>query len=171
MPMVDPAMPAASGSPRWMRVVLVLSLALNLLVAGATLGLVLRGGPTPMAGRDPGFGPFAAALSPEDRTALRRDWIARTVTEGDGRRAMRVDMRALLGALRADPFDASAMRAALARVGDRTAGRLQLGMSLIEDRVISLSPAERLAFADRLESELRRGPRRRGNRRDDAPDP
>jgi uncharacterized membrane protein len=159
MPKDDPVTPAPA--PRWMRILLVVSLALNLLVAGATLGMVLRGGPPLAEGREVGFGPFAAALSPEDRSELRRAFIARSIAEGDGRRAMREDMRALLGALRADPFDADALRAALAHVAGRHAGRLELGLSLIEDRVLAQSPEERLAFADRLERELRRGPRRR----------
>ena len=164
MPMDDPVTPAA---PRWMRLLLVVSLSLNLAVAGATVGMILRGGPPPVAVRDLGFGPFAAAFSPEDRAALRRDWIARTGAAGDGRRAMREDMRALLDTLRADPFDQGALRTILARGAARTTGRLQLGMALIEDRVGTLSPSERRAFADRLEQDLRRGPRRR----DTAPAP
>ena len=109
MPTVDPVAPA---SPRWMRLLLLASLALNLLIAGTGVGMILRGGPPPVAVRDLGFGPFAAALSPEDRAALRRDWAARSGAKGDGRRALREDIRALLDTLRADPFDAdSASRA------------------------------------------------------------
>ena len=166
MPTVDPVAPAA---PRWMRLLLLASLALNLLIVGTSVGMILRGGPPPVAVRDLGFGPFAAALSPEDRAALRRDWAARSGAKGDGRRALREDIRALLDTLRADPFDAPALRAIMARGAERTAGRLHLGMALIEDRLVALSAAERLAFADRLERELRRGPRRRDARRDDAP--
>ena len=166
MPTVDPVAPA---SPRWMRRLLLASLALNLLIAGTSVGMILRGGLPPVAVRDLGFGPFAAALSPEDRAALRRDWAARSGAKGDGRRALREDIRALLDTLRADPFDAPALRAIMARGAERTAGRLHLGMALIEDRLVALSAAERLAFADRLERELRRGPRRRDARRDDAP--
>ena len=168
MPMVDPLVPA---SPRWMRLLLVASLALNLLIAGTGVGMILRGGPPPVAVRDLGFGPFAAALSPEDRAELRRAWLARTGTQDDGRRAVRADIRALLDTLRADPFDPGALRAIIARGTVRTTGRLQLGMSLIEGRVLALSPKDRLAFADRLERELRRGPRHRDARRDDVPAP
>jgi Heavy-metal resistance len=67
MPKDDPV-PAAPRAPgRWMRVALVLSLAVNLLVAGMAVGVALRGGPPETAVRDLGFGPFAAALSPADR--------------------------------------------------------------------------------------------------------
>ena len=177
MPMDEPvtAAPVAPvapvAAPRWMRIALVVSLALNLLIAGAAIGMVLRGGPPPVAVRDLGFGPFAAALSPEDRAALRRDWLARTAAQGDGRRGMREDMRALLATLRAEPFDPEALRAILSRGAARTAGRLDLGLSLIEGRVTALSQAERMDFADRLEHEFRRGPRKRGTRRDDGPAP
>ena len=171
MPMDDPATPLQTASPRWMRVVLVVSLALNLLVAGATVGMVLRGGPPPVAVRDLGFGPFTAALLPEDRAALRRDWLARSDGAGDGRRAMRADMHALLGVLRAEPFDPEALHVILERGAERTSGRLELGLSLIEGRVKALSTAERLAFADRLERELRHGPRNLEVRRDVSPAP
>lgn len=171
MPMDDPVMPAPATAPRWMRLALVVSLSLNLLVAGAALGMLLRGGPPPVAVRDLGFGPFAAALSPEDRVELRRAWLARTQGAGDGRRAMREDMRALLDILRAEPFDPEALRVILARGEERTAKRLELGLSLIHDRVTALSQAERLAFADRLEREMRRGPRKRAPRRNQALSP
>jgi len=154
-----------------MRVVLVVSLALNLLVAGATVGMVLRGGPPPVAVRDLGFGPFTAALSPEDRAALRREWLARSGGAGDVRRATREDLRALLAVLRAEPFDPKALHVILERGAERTSGRLELGLSLIEGRVKALSTAERLAFADRLERELRHGPRNLEVRRDVSPAP
>jgi uncharacterized membrane protein len=159
MPMDNPPPAAAPGAPRWMRILLVVSLALNLLILGAAAGMILRGGPGPQAVRDLGFGPFAAALSPEDRAALRQAWVASG--GGEGRRATRDEMRRLLDLLRADPFDAAALSAHVARGSERMAGRLQLGMSLIEERILALSPADRLAFADRLEKELGRAPRRR----------
>jgi uncharacterized membrane protein len=159
MPMDNPPPPAVPGAPRWMRVLLGLSLALNLLILGAVAGVALRGGPGPQAVRDLGFGPFAAALSPEDRAALRRAWMASG--GGEGRRAARAEMRGLLDLLRADPFDAAAFSAHLARGSERMAGRLHLGMTLIEERILALPPADRLAFADRLERAMRRGPRRR----------
>ena len=159
MPKDDPVTPAPAASPRWMRVLLVVSLALNLLIAGAVVGLALRGGPPSDGGRDVGFGPFAAALSPEDRSALRRDFIARTLADGTSRRDRREDMRALLGALRAEPFDANALQDAMTRLSERMSGRLDLGLSLIRERISGMADAERQAFADRLEREMRRSRR------------
>ena len=60
-------------------------------------------------------------------------------------------------AARSEPFDPAAMKSALAAIETRNAERLQLGRSLIETRLIEMSPSERAAFADRLEKGLRRG--------------
>ena len=59
--------------------------------------------------------------------------------------------------MRADPFDPAALKAALAALEARNAERLELGRTLIETRLIEMSPEERAAFADRLEKGLRRG--------------
>jgi hypothetical protein len=62
--------------------------------------------------------------------------------------------------LRADPFDAEALRNVVANQGDRMAARLALGQDLILARIAAMTPAERAAFADRLERRLERGPKR-----------
>lgn len=161
MPTDDPVTaPPAPAAPRWMRVALVVSLALNLLVAGVLIGMALRGTPPGGPSRDIAIGPFAAAFAPEDREALRRAFIARSLGEG-GRRERREDMRALLGALRAEPFDAEAAHDVFLRLSARMKGRLDTGFALIEERIAAMPGAERQAFADRLEQEFRR-PRRAG---------
>jgi uncharacterized membrane protein len=146
-------------TPRWVQVLLVVSLAANLMVAGLVVGAWLRGGPHGMAGRDPGFGPFAAALSDDDRRALRRAFLSRMPEMRENRMALRRDMQGVLAALHADPFDAaaldSAMDAALARLGDR----ISVGQSLLVERITAMDSTERTAFADRLETALARGPR------------
>ena len=67
----NPSSPSP-GAPRWMRVLLVLSLALNLLVAGLLIGDALTGG-GPGRGPRPAemaLGPVAQALDPADRRAI-----------------------------------------------------------------------------------------------------
>lgn len=152
--------PRAAG--RWTRIALVVSLALNLAVAGVVAGAMIRGGPMHRGemGRDPGFGPFTEALSPEDRTALRRAFLQNAPEFRDGRRALRADFAQILAGLRAEPFDRDAMAALLARQQERMATRLQLGQRLILDRVAEMTPEARAAFADRLEQSLARAPRR-----------
>lgn len=149
--------PQAPTAPRWMKIALVVSVALNLAVAGLVLGAWLGDGPHKGMPRDLSFGPFSEALSDADRRALRKDLMGRAGEFRSSRDAARAEFVALLGALRADPFDPAAMTAALTAIETRNAERLDLGRSLIETRLIEMSAAERRAFADRLEMGLRRG--------------
>lgn len=152
------------GKPRnRMRILLVASLALNLLIVGLVAGAMLGGhrdhGRDP-ALRDLGFGPFIAALPPDDRAAL-RDALRR---EAGALRANRAEMRAIfdafLSGLRADPFDAAALRRVVedqqAKIGERQA----LGRELLWQRIEAMDSAERRAYADALQRKLRRKPPR-----------
>lgn len=149
---------------RWVRVALAVSLAINLAVAGIVAGAVLRdGGPmhNKMMTGDLGFGPFTDALLIDDRAALRSAFLAAAPDMRDTRRAMRADFTDLLAQLRMVPFDADALRAAFDRQNTRTSDRLQLGQRLIFDLLIGMDDASRQAFAERLEKNLSRGPKRR----------
>jgi uncharacterized membrane protein len=156
---------AAARPGRGLKIALALSLGLNLLIAGVVIGTLIGGaGRPPGEVRDLGFGPFAEALSPEDRAALRQAFLAEAPDLRGMRRAMRSDMAGLLAALRADPFDPAALRAALDAQDARAQGRLDLGKRLLADRLIALTPAERAAFADRLQAAMTHG---RGHRGED----
>lgn len=152
--------PAATRVPTWLKVVLTVSVALNLAVAGLALGAFLkdgrRHGGMP---RDLSFGPFSEALGPEDRQALRTALRERLPEVRTERAAARAEFDTLLAALRSTPFDPAALTASLDAIETRLTGRIQLGRSLIEERLLGLSEAERTAFADRLENGLRRGDR------------
>lgn len=146
---------------RWLRLALILSVALNLAVAGVVAGAWLRAGPgerraPDAAVRDLGFGPFAGALSEEDRRALRRAYLQRSPDLREVRRQMRADMAGVLAALRAEPFAPDALQSALRDAGARTAERLELGQSLLLERIEAMTPEARRAFADRLEAGLTR---------------
>lgn len=148
--------PSASG--RGLRIALAVSVALNLAVAGLALGAWLGdGGPHRAMPRDLSFGPFSEALSDADRKALRHGLLNRAGEFRTSRQAAQAEFTALLQALRAAPFDAADLRDALGAIESRTAQRLELGRSLIEARLVEMTDAERLAFADRLEQSLRRG--------------
>lgn len=164
--MTEPAPQApvtpASGDPRpgrGLKIALVISVALNLAVAGLVLGAWLGDGHRKGMPRDLTFGPFSEALSDADRRELRKALMSRAGEFRTSREAARADFEGLLGALRADPFDPAAMTAALAAIETRNAERLELGRSLIETRLTEMSTEERRAFADRLEKGLRRGGR------------
>ena len=153
------AVPVRTG--RGLRIALGLSLAVNLLVLGLVGGAVLHGPPERFHdSRDMSFGPFAEALRPEDRKALRREIFERAPELREGRERRRQDLAGLLQALRADPFDPAGIEAVMSAQQDRLAGQLALGAAVIRDHLIALPAAERLAFADRLEATLSRGPDR-----------
>ena len=156
-PATAPATAPAAG--RGVKIALALSLALNLAVVGLAAGAFLREGHGRGMPRDLSFGPFSEALSLEDRRALRRALMDKAPAFRESRAEAREEFAALLTSLRASPFDPAAMESALAAIEARNADRLELGRRLIAARLAEMSDADRLAFADRLEKGLRRGPR------------
>lgn len=149
------APPARPGPSRWLRRLLILSLAANLLVAGVLAGAALR--PTPPesravpASRSLGFGPWAGGLTRDDYRALRRELAASGMDFRAIAAADRADHEALIAALRAEPFDPATLDAVAARQRERAIARMDLGERLIRDHVAARSPAERRAMATRME--------------------
>lgn len=155
--MTDPANPISSAKPtgRWTRILLVLSLGLNVLIIGLGVGAALRDGPG-RGGRDFGLGPLSEALSMEDRKDLRDAFLERHPDARADRRAMRADFEALIVVLRADPFDPAALESAIATIAERNADLLETGRDLVVEHLKSMDTAGRAAFADRLEKGLRK---------------
>lgn len=149
--MSDAGKGRASRVKTW---VLVGSLSLNLLVAGLAVGLVVKG---PMGPHDLGFGLFDEALRPEDRRALREALRERSGDLRAARRQMTADLDGVLAALRAEPFDAAKLQAALAVQQNHLTERLQIGTEAIGAYLAGLSREERLAVAARLEDRQRHG--------------
>jgi uncharacterized membrane protein len=163
-----PGQGGAAGPGRAVKIVLAISLAINLAVAGLFLGNLLKNrtdGPRPQSVRDLGFGLFAPALTDEDRRELRRAFVERAPDMREARRAMREDLAEMLEAIRAAPFDPARLEAVLDRSSLRASERRDLGEALILDHLATLDQTERAAFADRLEQGLRR---RFSGRRDDG---
>jgi uncharacterized membrane protein len=152
--------PGPPQSSRGLKIALVVSVALNLIVAGLVAGAWLGNKHHKGMPRDLSFGPFSEAFSPEDRRALRAALSERAGEFRTSREAARAEFEGLLAVLRADPFDPAALAAALTAIERRNAERLELGRSLIEARVIAMSAGQRQAFADRLEQALRRNPKK-----------
>ena len=163
IPPVTP--PFAAGSPptpssRGLKIALAVSVALNLAVLGLGLGNAFHGwrhGPGDMV-RSIGFGPFTEALEPKDRAAMKDQFLAKMPDFRAERQRMQADTAAVLSVLRVVPFDPAALHAALGTMEGHITERMGLGRALIEDFINTLSPADRLAFASRLEDSLRRGP-------------
>lgn len=149
---------APASKRRALHWVLMASLAVNLAVAGLALGAFVRGGPGGHdMGRNLGFGPYDAALLPEDRDRLRAAMRAKSGDLRSARAEAVTDMATVLSALRADPFDPAALDQALSQQMDHLSARMRLGSATMRDFLASLSPDERQAFADRLEDRMKRG--------------
>lgn len=149
-----------AGTPGWIKLLLVVSLALNLLVAGLAAGFILRGPPSSgfFAGVPvDGIRSFQRAMPDSERAALRRDLRARS---GEFRR-LRADMQQmreqLLAELSREPFSEQEFRAVI----DRQAELLQAAGLTLRDvltaRVAAMDPQTRAEFAQRLRAEGRRG--------------
>lgn len=152
--MAEPDKPAATArGGKWVTWALVLSVGINLFVA-AVLGAGLR---HHREGRDVRFGPFTAALSREDRAALREAFLAAAPDARDHRREMADDMARLAAALRAEPWDPAVAAGVLERQGARAAERFALGRRLFLERLGRMTPEARAALAGRIEQMMARG--------------
>lgn len=147
----------------WGRVLLAGSLALNLLVLGMAGGLVLNRMDEHHRAPSPErilmrYGPYARALSPEDRLALRDDLRREASQLRAGRQDLRRDFDRLFAALRAQPYDPEAVSAAIEAQQGRVRAQVDEVQRMLLERVSAMSAEERAGFADRLERILRHGP-------------
>jgi uncharacterized membrane protein len=147
------------GMSTAMRVVLVVSLALNLAVAGVVAGWWLRhggahGGGDHRARLDMVGGPLSRALSEADRREIGREIVRAMRAEGAGREELRESMVALVAELRAEPFDAGAVAARLAAQRAAFTERFEMGQAALVAHLAAMTGAERAAYADRLEAEI-----------------
>lgn len=144
----------------WVKILLVASLALNLLVLGVVAGALLSGprdrDRNPLL-RDLGFGPFVTALPKKDRAALTLDLRKKSGPFLANRRELRRSMDEILSALRAEPFDAESFAALIQRQRTWIQERQDLGAAALVARISQMSPTERAAYADALRERLRKG--------------
>ena len=156
--MDDAPQTAIRRTPLWIKILLAVSLALNLAVVGLVAGFAMRGGP--MAGRTPAIGyamPYVLAL-PHD---MRRDVFGavRQDKSYPNRRARREEYRRMISALRATPFDAAAVEAILARQAEGASRVQSAAQAAWLKAVARLSDEERMTYTKRMEDALeRRGP-------------
>ena len=158
-----PESDARAGAGRWTKVVLVLSLALNLFVIAVIVGASFghHRWRSPHGGvHDVGVGLFTEVLTRRDRAALRDAFLAAAPDFRDQRRAAQDDFAELADALRQDPFDPARVDALVARHGARLADRLDLGRRLLSERFDAMTSTERAELADRIDERLKRGWRR-----------
>ncbi|MDE0698916.1 MAG: periplasmic heavy metal sensor [Boseongicola sp.] len=150
----------------WVKPLLFVSLALNLVVIGAFVGRALapdrpRWGDG-VAGPVRGVigEPFAHALGPGDRGALHDKLTGKRPHLQASRGRLRDLLDELLVALRAEPFQPDEVRRILQEQRGVAEERQLLGQTLLLERLEAMSPEERSAYADRLERSLKRFRRR-----------
>ena len=146
----------ARRCPTWIKIVLGLSLALNLAIVGLVAGVALRSGPP--GGRTPAMGyalPYVIALPREDRRAV-FDAVRQDKSLPD-RRARRADYAAMMEALQAAPFDRDAVQTILARQGEGGARVQRAAQAQWLDVVETMSQDERVEYVQRIQDVLKRG--------------
>ncbi len=152
----------APKNRRWVKILLVLSLALNLLIVGMVVGALtghrFGGGDagSRIALRDISHGPYTRALSVEDRKVIGEMMRKELGTDRENIPKLRQSYRALLRALRADTYDAAKVRHLIDEQQAFVVSRQQLGQRLMLERFSAMTPSQRRAFAKRLERVLAR---------------
>ena len=148
--------PGRRGCPGWMKLLLIVSLAANLAVAGLVIGHAFR----PNEERGGGRGPdrtigWIVEMMPEERREFALNHFAGAREEIAAARANRgALLAAVVAAIRAEPFDPAGLDAALDALFDRRA----TGRSVVRERMVTLlaqlTPAERDAFAARFAARM-----------------
>ncbi|MGI3168022.1 periplasmic heavy metal sensor [Pseudooceanicola sp. C21-150M6] len=159
----DPA-PRRMGWP--LRLLLLVSLGLNLLVAGVVAGHMMNGRPERNVPRvDRMIGPLTFALSEKDRREIGRELRREYRTARPSHDDVAEEYRGLITALRANPFDPSVVETVLDRQAETATTRLMRGQTVLMDRISGMSTQDRSEFADRLEEGLLRMERRLKDRK------
>lgn len=161
-----PVMPGTAPQPGggmggWTRAILIGSLLLNLVLIGAIAGAGFshreaRDIRDRRLGGDTGVALLFEALPPDERRALRRAVMSDLREGGAIRQEVVADTRAMLAAIRSEPFDRSALEPVLERQRQRVTRLFEVGWGQMIDALERMSPAERAAYADALEQAIRR---------------
>ncbi|MEO0402865.1 MAG: periplasmic heavy metal sensor [Pseudomonadota bacterium] len=145
--------------PWWVKILLALSLALNLGIAGMVAGVAISGGP--MGGQGPAVGyamPYLVALPKEQRRAVFKT-VRNDKTLPD-RRARRADYSDMMTALAAEPFERAAVEAILSRQADGVDRVQSVAQSQWLDLVAEMPAQERADYIERIKEVLERAPKR-----------
>lgn len=157
------------GGPGWIRIILGLSLSLNLLIfaaAGAALWK-FSGSRTHPEMRAGALWPIVLALPRDDRAILRQAYDV-TARNGQGAGAATEEGTArpaflpeFVAALRQEPFDTAPVHALLRAHAEGRYRRALAGHGALVDRIGLMSADERLDYASRIEEMAARGNARR----------
>lgn len=154
--MADPVQTPARGMRRGLRILLVVSLALNLAVVGVVAGSAFSGRwrDGPPRGFDIALGPLASALDRADRDAIRDQLRASSNGKPRTPREAMSDFREILTLLRSADFDPEVLEDLLIQQGSRSANLRDQAQSALVARIAQMTPEQRIALAGRMEQQL-----------------
>jgi uncharacterized membrane protein len=176
----DPSPPAApapapAATGRGLRWLLIASLALNLLVAGALAGLWLKGPPPHGPHRGgPSATAFGLMMFSRDLPPERREAVRKPLREARrAARPLREDMRAArtraAEVLAAPDFTAEKLKAAMDEIGAVETRLRGSGVDALVGAVGALTPEERRKLSEVWKRRLEQGERRKGKQGRDGP--
>lgn len=146
-------------SGRILKLVLVISLGINLAIGGLAVG-VWSIGETKRPPSPDAVAFLSFALPQEHRDALREQLVSRRAELRANRAAINQMRRQMIEALQAEPFDIAAIEAILQRQRDRFLALGELAHSALLERIEILTPEERVIYMKSLERQDRRPERR-----------
>ncbi len=162
------SLPPKSGMSKRSRLLLVVSLSLNVLIVMALVGAHFapderRAGPPRV--KDLGASALFAAIPADEQAGFRASLREKIKTgKRPDRRALRQLNDTLLVALRAEPFDTVAVAKALEATEAARRQQLLIGQEAFVAYLAKMTPEQRQKMADTLEEQFRKGPRG-GNKR------
>ena len=179
---IPPSTPTGGGPKRWVSVLLFASLAVNVLVIGVVAGAIIKGpqfseeevrrsnGPgggssdgrrrPPGIIQEAGIGPYARALTKEDRDAMRRDVRGRLGDLRSYHEGIRGAVSDVIQVVRRPDLQRADLEAELMDQVRAVDALRSLGIDLLTDRIMAMSVEERAAFADRMQEGLNKARKR-----------
>lgn len=149
-----------SGStPRWIKALLAGSLALNFAVIAGAIGVAVTFDgppPPPKDGGMFGISGYVRALEDGPRKEFGRA-VREAMPQPPSRESFRAQAQATLDLIRAEPFDAAALDAQLNTMAQRFEVGRKTGDRVFVQIIEEMSPAERAAYAERLEKRIEKG--------------
>jgi uncharacterized membrane protein len=166
--MAETAPDRAPGAPLWMKIVLALSLGVNLVALGTVAGRIARADPErAIPFNSLGLRYVIRTLPEDDRAAFAEAAAELHAIVGPARARIAEDRKHMIALVGAESFDAGAMRALLRDQSARLAAATVATGDRLIDTLAALGPEARRRFAEALGK-----PRDRARRRDgSAPAP
>ena len=138
------------------RIILVSSLALNLLLVGLIGGAYLRGGGAPPRGYDLQLGPLSQALSREDRRKIGDQFRREIGRSGMSRGERREMFENVVSAVEAQPFDPERLTLLITQQQSRTDDVRAAALGTFVAYLSQMSAEQRQSFAQSLREGVQR---------------